>query len=210
MPIRVSQAAKILEVSPQTVRNFCNTGELEYRLNTANQRIFDEHVLKDFKRKRQGLPPLESKNYFYVRTSSKQDVSLNNQIKKLEEKYPTPNKIFKDNSSGLSDKRKGLNQLFKELENTEGEKTVYITNKDRLTRFGFRYLEKYFAVLNTSIVVLDSDETKEPHEILMQDFMSLLASFSGKFYRMRGWEQRKKFLNKVQNEVDNHAKQKHS
>ena len=40
----------------------------------------------------------------------------------------------------------------------------------------------------------------------MQDFMSLLASFSGKFYRLRGWEQRKKFLDDVQKEVDAHGK----
>lgn len=54
--------------------------------------------------------------------------------------------------------------------------------------------------------MLDSDDTKEPHEVLMQDFMSLLASFSGKFYRLRGWEQRKKFLDDVQKEVDAHGK----
>ena len=118
---------------------------------------------------------------------------------------PSPDKIFKDIGSGISDKRKGLNQLFSELESTEGKKTVYITNKDRLTRFGFRYLERYFAVLNTEIVVLDSDDTKEPHEVLMQDFMSLLASFSGKFYRMRGWRQRKQFLDDLQKEVDSHS-----
>lgn len=206
MAIRVSEAADILNVSPQTVRNFCNSGQLKYSLNTANQRVFNRDDLINFKRERQGLPPLESKYYFYVRTSSKYDVSLDNQLEKLQSNCPEPDRIFRDTASGISDKRKGLNQLFSELESTEGKKTVYVTNKDRLTRFGFRYLERFFHNLNTEIVVLDSDDTKEPHEVLMQDFMSLLASFSGKFYRLRGWEQRKKFLDDVQKEVDAHGK----
>ena len=41
----------------------------------------------------------------------------------------------------------------------------------------------------------------------MQDFMSLLASFSGKFYRIRGWEQRKKLLKDVNEEVAKHEQQ---
>lgn len=57
-------------------------------------------------------------------------------------------------------------------------------------------------------MVLDSDETKEPHEVLMQDFMSLLASFSGKFYRLRGWKQRQQFLTDVSAEVEKNVKNK--
>ena len=39
----------------------------------------------------------------------------------------------------------------------------------------------------------------------MQDFMSLLASFSGKFYRLRGWKQQQKFLKDVELEVVKHV-----
>lgn len=45
----------------------------------------------------------------------------------------------------------------------------------------------------------------EGQEALIQDFMSLLASFSGKFYRLRGWEQQKRFLSDVNNEVRSRA-----
>ncbi len=44
-------------------------------------------------------------------------------------------------------------------------------------------------VYDTEIVVLDNNDNKEPLEVLMQDLMSLLSSFSGKFYRLRGWKQ---------------------
>ena len=39
------------------------------------------------------------------------------------------------------------------------------------------------------------------HEVLMQDFMSLLASFSVKFYGMREWSQERKFIKQVESEV---------
>lgn len=36
-----------------------------------------------------------------------------------------------------------------------------------------------------------------PQEVLLQDFMSLIASFSGKFYRLRGYDNQKKLLSKA-------------
>lgn len=76
-----------------------------------------------------------------------------------------------------------------------------ITNKDRITRFGYSYLEELLESYGSTLTVLDSDETKEPMEVLMQDFMSLFASFTGKFYRVRGYEQQKKFLKDIDNTI---------
>jgi hypothetical protein len=36
----------------------------------------------------------------------------------------------------------------------------------------------------------------------MEDFMSLLTSFSGKFYRLRGWEQQRKLVDKVSKNLE--------
>lgn len=36
----------------------------------------------------------------------------------------------------------------------------------------------------------------------MEDFMSLLASFSGKFYRLRGWEQQRKLVDNVSKNLE--------
>lgn len=80
---------------------------------------------------------------------------------------------------------------------------VCITNKDRLTRFGFSYLEELLTVYGAEVVVLDSADTREPHAVLMEDFMALLASFSGKFYRLRGWEQQRKLIDDVAKKLDN-------
>ena len=44
MAIRVTEAAKILGVSPITVRRWCNDGKLEYSLSAAGQRVFEPRV----------------------------------------------------------------------------------------------------------------------------------------------------------------------
>lgn len=120
----------------------------------------------------------------------------------------TPTETYSDKASGLNENRRGLNRLLRDAAEPDSTITrICVTNKDRLTRFGFHYLDVFFSHLGVSVEVLDSDDTKEPHEVLMQDFMSLLASFSGKFYRLRGREQRKRFLYDVEREVDTCAEQ---
>lgn len=205
--MRVKQAAEYLGVTPQTVRNWCNDGKLPFSYSAAQQRIFTTHDLDNFKRQQLGLPPLnnDTTTFFYGRTSNKQDISLQNQLNKLENTYGKADFTYTDTASGLSENRRGLNALLKKAEKIQGKKILYITNKDRLTRFGFTYIEKLLKQMDCAIEVLDSDDTKEPLEVLLQDFMSLLASFSGRFYRMRGWEQQKKFLRDVQEQVDKNA-----
>lgn len=204
MAIRVNDAAKILGLSPRTVRKWCNDGKLEYSMSAAGQRVFDREYLESVRNKMNGVK-VQPIKIFYTRSSNKNDTLVQTQVDKLTQEYGEPDVMFTDNASGLNEKRKGLNKLIQYAIDSSQDTIVHITNKDRLTRFGFAYLETLLGSHGCTIVVLDSDETKEPLEILMQDFMSLLASFSGKFYRLRGWEQKKKFLNDVQLEVDKHG-----
>lgn len=201
MSIRVKEAADILQVSKSTVRNWCRDGILPYSLSAAGQKVFKEEDLVTFKNERLGITPPPTVIIHYARSSNKNDIAINTQLDKLKTNFGNPDCIFTDHASGLNENRTGLKALFKEVAKNQSPKTLYITNKDRLTRFGFSYLEQLLAKDNCSIIVLDSDDTKEPLETLMQDFMSLLASFSGKFYRIRGWEQQKKFLKDAADEV---------
>lgn len=207
MPIRVKGAATILGVSPGTVRNWCNQGKLPYHLSAANQRIFDKNELLEFKAAALGDEIAGKETVvFYIRSSNGNDVTMDTQEKKLREAYGEPDLVIKDKASGLNENRTGLKKLLTLIaENPEdSSKTikVCVTNRDRLSRFGTGYIELFAPFHNTEIVVLDSDDTKEPHEVLLQDFMSLLASFSGKFYRLRGWEQQKKLIEKISMEVE--------
>lgn len=207
MPIRVKGAAAILGVSPGTVRNWCNQGKLPYHLSAANQRIFDKNELLEFKAAALGDEREDKVTLiFYIRSSNGNDVTMETQEKKLREAYGEPDLVIKDKASGLNENRTGLKKLLtliaKNPEDSSETIKVCVTNRDRLSRFGTGYIEMFAPFHNTEIVILDSDDTKEPHEILLQDFMSLLASFSGKFYRLRGWEQQKKLISNLSAEVE--------
>ena len=61
-----------------------------------------------------------------------------------------------------------------------------MTYKDRLTRFGFHYLETICLAHDSNIIVIkDKWSEKSVQEELVEDMMSLIASFSGKLYGMR-------------------------
>ena len=108
--------------------------------------------------------------------------------------------ILKEVGSGLNDNRKQLQKLLKMVGNNE-VRNVYITYRDRLTRFGFNYLKTMFMSHNTNIIILkDKDAAKSVQEELAEDLMSLMASFSGKLYGLRSRK------NKTEKENEN---QKH-
>lgn len=202
--LRVKQAASILGVSSFTVRRWCGEGKLDYTLSAAGQRIFDEEYLKQFMAEVRGENVKErtTKIVFYIRSSNGNDVTMETQENLLTEEYGIPHHIYKDKASGLNEQRKYLRKMIQDAKNKEFTH-IAVTSKDRLTRFGFSYLEELFSAYGIDIIVLDStQETKEPHEVLMQDFMSLIASFSGKFYRLRGYNNQKKLLKKAGEKID--------
>ena len=96
---------------------------------------------------------------------------------------------LKDIGSGLNGKRRGLNKLFQLV--TSNEVGLVIVNyKDRLTRFGFHYLEKFFKVHGTRIIVINQDEVQDPQKELVDDLIAVVTSFSGKIYGLRSHKAR--------------------
>ncbi len=110
--------------------------------------------------------------------------------------------VIRDTGSGLNAKRKGLARLIEMAKNHE-IKRVFITNKDRLTRFGYEYLEELFSMADVKLVALQEKEDKDLQEELVDDMMSLLASFSQKLYRITG--NQKKKMQKIIDTVPGHS-----
>ncbi|MGP3703478.1 MAG: IS607 family transposase, partial [Candidatus Bathyarchaeota archaeon] len=92
--------------------------------------------------------------------------------------------ILEDVASGLNENRKSLNKIFDMVEKREVG-VIIIAFKDRLTRFGFKYLERYFASHNVKIEVVNGEEPKEPYQELVEDLIALVSSFAGKLYGLR-------------------------
>lgn len=74
---------------------------------------------------------------------------------------------------------------------------IYVIHIDRLSRFGVQYIIRYCDVFNTEVVVANKVENKEPHSVLMDDFMALVTSFAGHFYGLRSAAFKKELVNKA-------------
>lgn len=86
------------------------------------------------------------------------------------------NDIVEECASGLNDDRPKLNKIL----NCDKVTRVVVEHKDRLTRFGFNYIEQLF---DGEIVVIN--EVVEDEADLMQDFVSLVTSFCARLYGKR-------------------------
>jgi predicted site-specific integrase-resolvase len=98
--------------------------------------------------------------------------------------------VIEDIASGLNEDRKGLNKLFKLVTERQIE-TVFITYKDRLTRFGFKYLEAFFSSYGCRIEAVDPEEVKEPQQELVEDLIAIVTSFAGRIYGARSHKKRR-------------------
>jgi predicted site-specific integrase-resolvase len=76
--------------------------------------------------------------------------------------------------------------------------TIIVENKDRLTRFGFNYLEILLNKKDVNIIVVNKSYNKD--EDLMKDFISIVTSFCGRIYGKRKSKQRKEKIIDVLNE----------
>jgi putative resolvase len=106
-----------------------------------------------------------------------------------------------DVASGLSDGRPGLLRLMSLAR--EGRVTdLAITYQDRLTRFGFGYLEQFFAGYGVRIHVVDGGADKKSlQEELVDDLISIVTSFSGKLYGLRSHGKARELVSAVKGVV---------
>ncbi len=191
--LRVGEAAKLLKVTPQTVRKYRDKGFIKGYKTPGGQTLYSRKELEAYL---YGEPVFEEKPKrvaHYARSNSGSKKSINSQFEKLRDRYGEPLYEIRDSGSGLNEKRKGLKKLMDLAE--EGKiDLIRITQKDRLSRFGNDYLERFFKAFDVEIEAAFEEERKDLNQELMEDFMSLIASFSGKFYRLRGYNEQERLL----------------
>ena len=79
---------------------------------------------------------------------------------------------------------------------------LVVENKDRLTRFGFDMLEKFFKYFGCSILVLNELENKTYEQELADDLITIVHHFT-----MKSYSHRRK-LNKIRKELESNEKDK--
>lgn len=222
----ITYLKKRFGIVPQTIRNYVKQGKLK-AIKTANNRyFFEEEEINRFERefilneqnsnsqlsKKATSASLKNEAWcFYIRSSEGNKVLLQNQEVNLRSHYPEPKFIIKDSESGLNENRSGLRRMINKIKN--GEITdVAVTQADRLSRFGNTYLIELFNTYNVKLHVLFDDKSlnygfkRDLQHELMKDFMSLIASFSGRFYRLRSLENKVKLLDEAKNKLIDEGK----
>ena len=135
------------------------------------------------------IPTIENKIKFkhaalYARVSNNDaKENLNRQLERISGFAVSNGFIIKHSikevASGLNDKRAKLIALLKE----DDWNYLIVENKDRLTRFGFNYLNCLLQKSGKEIVVIN-EKTDEKTD-LIQDLVSIIYSFSARIYGLR-------------------------
>lgn len=100
--------------------------------------------------------------------------------------------VVKEVGSGLNDNRKQLVKLLKD----PAVKRIVVEHRDRLTRFGFHYLEILAEIEGFEIVVVNKTLDNDKND-LMSDFTAIITSFCARLYSKRRQKHKQKQLEKL-------------
>ncbi len=196
---RVSEVARMLNVSTVAVRKWIKSGKLRAK-RIGKLWMISESELKRFL----GEKSSEIRAVIYARVSShkqEKDGNLDRQIERLRNYCSARGykvvDVITDVTSGLKENRSGLQKLFDMVERHQID-VVVVEFRDRLTRFGFDYLKRYFESHSVRVEIVEETE-KGYMEELIEDFVTIVISFAGRIYGKRS--QKFKKIKKVVEEV---------
>lgn len=86
---------------------------------------------------------------------------------------------MKEYGSGLNDHRKQLEKILLDPTVTK----IVVEHSDRFSRFGMNYIEKLLKMSGRSIEVINKQVDDKSD--LMQDFVSIVTSFTARLYGLR-------------------------
>ena len=185
-----AEIRKELNLSPQALYALRKSGKLEYK--EISKGFYRYLLPEDFRYD-------ENKHIaIYGRVSTpKQKKDLENQLNLIKQ-YANSNGhiikgeyVFSDIASGMNENRRSLNKLLSKIKDGEISK-IFITNRDRLTRFGFGYFKEICSLYDVEIIEINETEDKTFEEELSEDLIAIIHHFSMKFYGKR-----KKLLNSL-------------
>lgn len=184
--VTAKEAKNILKINATTLKSWKDKGILSYK------KLSDKKILYDIDSVLNNSDMIDNRlNVIYARVSNtKQHNDLLNQIE-LVKSYCITNgikisKVYQDIASGMNENRKDFNILINDV--ISGKiKNIYISFKDRLTRFGFDYFKNLFQKYNVNIIILDEleESNKTFQDELTEDLISIIHHFSMKLYSNR-------------------------
>lgn len=190
---KTGELAKMIGKQTRTVQSYCIKGDINSIIIPSGKRIISRDEVIKYLRSSNLLYEDDNKiDLIYARVSTNEqknrgdlDRQINYIIREIIAKNPKNLKVFSEVGSGLNDNRKEFKKLLDMVMNDEIDR-IFILYKDRLTRFGFNYLEQICNKFGTKIIVISEEiQEKSIQEELAEDIISIIHSFSGKLYGMR-------------------------
>ena len=198
---KTGELAKMIGKHTRTVQSYCIRGDINSIIIPSGKRIISKDEVIKYLRSSNLLYEDDSKiDLIYARVSTNKQKNrgdLDKQIdyitREIIAKNPKNLKVFSEVGSGLNDNRTELKKLLDMVMNDEVDR-IFILYKDRLTRFGFNYLEQICNKFGTKIIVISEEiQEKSIQEELAEDIISIIHLFSSKLYGMR---------NKIKEKID--------
>ena len=186
--VKIGEAAKLLGVSVQALRNWEMEGKiLPSHRTPGGQRMYDLAALI-------GVNDLTSPTIGYARVSSSdQKEDLERQHAVLEafcNKNGWQTEIIRDLGSGMNYNKKGLHRLLELLVQGQMSRLV-ITHKDRLLRFGAEIVFRICELKGIEVVIINKGEQPSFEEELTQDVLEIMTVFCAKLYGRRSHKSKK-------------------
>jgi len=182
------EVQEIFGVTKLTLSNWRKSGKLScIKLNQRNFKYRKEDIenLLGIKQEKQNRM-----NVIYCRVScAKQKDDLKKQEQLLKDFCNTNgyviDKCFSEIASGMNENREQFNKLIDLVIENKVE-NIFISFKDRLTRFGFDYFKNLFERFDCKIIVLNNLVNEENFQKeLTEDLIAIIHHFSMKMYSNR-------------------------
>lgn len=174
MKYKISQYAKIHNVTNRTVWNWIYDGKLTTeRTKTNRVLIVEEDDVR-----------LNDAVAIYARVSSSENKdNLTRQRERLENYCAAKGykviKVVEEVGSGLNDSRKKLESLLMDA----SVKKIVVEHPDRFSLFGMNYIVKLLKMQGREVEAIN--EQSNNRDDLMQDFVSIITSFCTRLYGQR-------------------------
>ncbi|MHA1268234.1 MAG: IS607 family transposase [Candidatus Helarchaeota archaeon] len=199
----IGEASKILGVHKITIHRWHKNHQIFCYFTPGGHRRFPESELFRIIKKKfphqtaeiSSIKPIRVAIYARVSSQKQKEAgNLNRQLERIIKYAKKKNykiiECLKEVGSGLNENRQKLKKIFKLIRNRLID-VIIVEYKDRLTRFGFNYIEAYANSFNIGIEVINKSEKKEPMQELVEDMLSLIASFAARLYGHRSSRKKK-------------------
>ena len=194
--IKPSEYAKIMSMHVLTVRKHFHKGLIKGKQDPETGTIKLLNPL--YKGENETT---NKRAILYARVSSTTNKkSLDGQLQRLENYASAKGYTIVDEvteiASGLNDHR----TKFTKILNRSDYNILLAEHKDRVTRFGYNYLDVLLKRLGVTLEVVNQADTKDNE--LMDDFVSLVTSFCNRIYGRRRKDKTNQIIKDITNEKE--------